>query len=114
MDFSKFEPAQRVELRAADTFVEAGGQGAALDGRVAVTFVIEDTEPIAGTVPTTLGPEPAFGAADAINEVSGFADITPMSRTLLQVKFAPGSSRHVFPDVDYGLPSVMGQGPIPS
>ena len=56
----------------------------------------------------------ALWNGDADVEVSGFADITPMSRTLLQVKFAPGSSRHVFPDVEYGLPSVMGKGPIPS
>lgn len=56
----------------------------------------------------------ALWNGDGDDDVSGFADLTPMSRTLLQVKFAPGSSRPMFPGVEHELSQVMGKGPIPS
>lgn len=68
IDFSTFEPGEHVELLTADTFVGAGGRsGMTLDSRTAATFVIEDTDPAPGTVPTTLGRPPTFGPDDAVN-----------------------------------------------
>jgi hypothetical protein len=60
----------------------------------------------------------AFASAlwngDADDETSGFTDLSPMSRTLLQVHFTAGSSKHVFPNVQRSTSNVMGKGPIPS
>ncbi|MEA1902162.1 MAG: multicopper oxidase domain-containing protein, partial [Actinomycetota bacterium] len=80
VDFSRFEPGERVELRAADTFVESaammgggmGGTGSdnsgiALAAKVAATFIVEDTPSISGEPPSPLGQEPDFGPEDAVN-----------------------------------------------
>jgi FtsP/CotA-like multicopper oxidase with cupredoxin domain len=68
IDFSTFEPGQRVQLLAADTFVESGSPSSlTLDAKTAATFVIEDSDPVPGNVPTALGRPPAFGPDDAVN-----------------------------------------------
>ena len=68
IDFSTFEPGQRVQLLAADAFVESGNPSSlTLDAKTAATFVIEDTDPMPGALPTTLGRPPVFGPDDAVN-----------------------------------------------
>ena len=49
---------------------QGGGGGSSdlsLDSQVAATFVVTESDAAPGTVPTTLGSAPAFGAADAVN-----------------------------------------------
>jgi FtsP/CotA-like multicopper oxidase with cupredoxin domain len=78
VDFSSFEPGQRLELLSADTFIESGsmmgsgmgnqmGSDLELDSVVAATFVVTDSEPSPGSLPDSLGPTPSFGVADAVN-----------------------------------------------
>ena len=80
VDFSGFEPGERIDLLSADTFVEAGammggggggnqggGSDLSLDSQVAATFVVTESDAAPGNVPTDLGTAPAFGAADAVN-----------------------------------------------
>lgn len=71
VDFSAFEPGTTIELRAADLFVENGAGGVPeLDGAVAVTFRVVDSPAAPGSLPSVLGTEPDFGAADAVNPSS--------------------------------------------
>ncbi|MCO8129223.1 multicopper oxidase family protein [Acidimicrobiia bacterium EGI L10123] len=80
MDFSGHEPGDRIELRAADLFVEAPGMGPGRGpGRgggtpmldpvegVAVTFVVDDSPAEPGEVPARPGGSVAVHAADAVN-----------------------------------------------
>lgn len=75
-DFAGHEPGDRIELRAADLFVEAGGAGPgpgrgggrpALEDGVAVTFVVDDSPPEPGELPARLGGAVTVDAADAVN-----------------------------------------------
>lgn len=50
---------------------------------------------------------------DAPEDVAGYAAMTPMGITMLQVQFTRGSSAHMFPSIDREPPGVMGKGPIP-
>ena len=71
VDFSSFEPGTTIALHAADLFVENGAGGApALGGAVAATFRVIDSPAARGTLPSSLGSEPDFGPADAINPSS--------------------------------------------
>lgn len=82
VDFSSFEPGQKIELLSADTFIESGSMMGAgmgngmgnqigseldLDASVAVTFVVIESEPSPGSRPGTLGVPPTFSADDAVN-----------------------------------------------
>jgi FtsP/CotA-like multicopper oxidase with cupredoxin domain len=82
VDFSGFEPGQRIDLLSADTFIESGammGQGMGnrggaselnLDPQVAATFVVAESEPAPGVIPSPLGTAPTFGPGDAVNASS--------------------------------------------
>lgn len=82
VDFSSFEPGDRIELLSADTFVEAGpatgagignqsgGQAEpvlALNPWRAATFAVVDSVPKPGLAPTSLGAKASFGPGDAVN-----------------------------------------------
>ena len=106
IDFSGVAPGTRIELLAADTFVESGGMGGGmgagmgggmgggtgagstalvLDHRVAATFVVDGTEPVASSEPSALGgpagPDPAE-AADP-SAVTSFVLSTRMGTHLI-------------------------------
>jgi blue copper oxidase len=90
IDFSRFEPGQRVQLLSADLFVESGafmgagsgaGPGAGMGGMgaaaplqlepiVAATFVIAGGDAAPGIAPTALAAVPTLSEADASNPAS--------------------------------------------
>ena len=68
VDFSSLEPGTTIELNAADLFIENGAGGApVLTGDVAATFHVIDSPAAPGSLPSSLGSEPDFGIADAVN-----------------------------------------------
>lgn len=69
VDFSAVKPGTSIELTAADLFVE-GGAAPILDGGVAATFNVIDSSASPSSLPSSLGPEPDFGADDAVNRSS--------------------------------------------
>ena len=71
VDFSNFEAGTRIELTAADLFVEGGASSApTLVGPVAAAFHVIDSPAVTGSLPSSLGPEPDFGEGDAVNPSS--------------------------------------------
>ena len=83
IDFSSFAPGERIELLAAETFVEGamgpggggmggggmggGGSELVLDHRVAATFVVTDTPAEPGTAPSALGGVVDVDTTSAVN-----------------------------------------------
>ncbi|MEN8041318.1 MAG: multicopper oxidase family protein [Actinomycetota bacterium] len=80
MDFSQFQPGDRIELLTADMFIESAGMmGGGMGGggsddfglnlipQTAASFIVGETTPVHGEMPTAPGFDPTFGAEDAVN-----------------------------------------------